>query len=161
MLAHWRDIPGLFVLRSLSKIGFAGLRLGALVAPREVIAELDKVRLPWNVNAVSMAIACAALAHPALLDARIQSVVELRRQLETALHAIPGLIVYPSAANFVLVRLPTDARAAARHLLEADVLVKDVSAPGLLERCLRITVGTVAENGRCACALREHLASAV
>lgn len=157
LLSRVRDIPGLFVTRSLSKIGLAGLRLGAVVAAREAIAELDKVRLPWNVSGVSIALGCAALASPGLLERRVRAVVQLRGQLERSLQEIPGLVVYPSDANFLLVRVPSDAAEAFRALLDDGVLVKDVSRPGLLERCLRITVGTSSENERCVRALRKHL----
>ena len=155
MLSRVRVTPGLFVMRSLSKIGLAGLRLGALVGPRDAIAELDKVRLPWNVNAVSLALGVAALAHPERLAARVRLLIALRRELEAALRRVPGLVVYPSEANFILVRVPGDAGEVFRRLLEKGVLVKNVSRPGLLERCLRITVGTGAENERCARALEE------
>jgi len=158
MLSRVRVVPGLFVLRSLSKIGLAGLRLGALVGEREAIAELDKVRLPWNVNSVTMALGCAALAQPELLAERVRSVVELRGDFERALRQIAGLAVYPSEANFILVRVPSDARAVAQQLLREGVLVKDVSAPGLLERCLRITVGIPSENARCVEVLSRALA---
>jgi histidinol-phosphate aminotransferase len=152
------QVPGLFVMRSLSKIGFAGMRLGALVGPREAIAELDKVRLPYNVSAVSVALACAALASPERLDARIRRVAERRRELEAGLRAIPGLTVFPTDANFVLIRTPGDARAVFDRLLERGVLVRYLSRPGPLERCLRITAGTPEENDACLRALRAAVA---
>ena len=149
--------PGLFVLRSLSKIGLAGLRLGALVGPRDAIAELDKVRLPWNVNVVSLALGCATLRHPERLERRIRATVELRGSLERGLRALPGLSVCPSDTNFVLVRTPADAGAVFAGLLARGVLVKNVSAPGALAGCLRITVGTSLENERCVRALAAAL----
>jgi histidinol-phosphate aminotransferase len=158
MLPRIRTTPGLFVMRSLSKIGLAGLRLGALIGPREAIAELDKVRLPWNVNAVSMALAAVALGSPERIDARVRALVVLRQQLQCSLEQIPGLVVYPSQTNFILVRVPENAGAVFNHLLEKGVLVKNVSRPGALERCLRITVGTAIENQRCLHAMREALA---
>jgi histidinol-phosphate aminotransferase len=145
--------PGLLVMRSLSKIGLAGLRLGALIGPADAIAELDKVRLPWNVNVVSLALGCATLLHPERLERRIRATVELRGALERGLRAIPDVVVYPSDANFVLVRTPLDAGALFAGLLARGVLVKNVSAPGQLEGCLRITVGTALENERCIRAL--------
>ena len=157
MLSRFRATPGLFVMRSLSKVGLAGLRLGALVGTRDAIAEIDKVRLPWNVSAVASALGCAALACPDFIERRVRAVVELRDGLEASLRTIPGLVVYPSDANFLLVRVPVDASEVARRLLQRGVLVKDVSRPGLLERCLRITVGTTSENERCVSALRDHL----
>jgi histidinol-phosphate aminotransferase len=157
LIERIRDTPGLFVTRTLSKIGFAGLRLGALIGAPEAIAELDKVRLPWNVNAVTQALAGVLLSHPERLEARIRAIVALRGALETELRAIPGLTVFPSQANFVLVRVPFAAQLVFERLLSHGVLVKNVSRPGLLDRCLRISVGTATENGRCVRALREAL----
>lgn len=152
--------PGLFVMRSLSKVGFAGLRLGAVVGHRDSIAELDRVRVPWNVDAFAMGVGCEVLARPDKLRARVDAVVRSREQLAAALRAIPDVMVYPSAANFLLVRLPTDATRVAHALLERGVLVRDVSAPGLLAGCLRITVGSPGDNERCVLELRRVLARA-
>ena len=158
MLPRVRAVPGLFVLRTLSKVGFAGVRLGALVGAREAIAELDKVRLPWNVSSVAIALACTALDCPELLEGRVKAVVALRHELETALRQIPNLVVFPSQANFLLVQVPADASHIFSRLLAEGVLVKEVSRPGLLDRCLRITVGPAVENERCVRALRAALA---
>jgi histidinol-phosphate aminotransferase len=158
LLPRVGSMPGFCVMRSLSKVGFAALRLGALVGPRDVIAELDKVRLPYNVNAVSAALACAALAAPERLDARVRRVAERRRELDAALRAIPGLTVFPSDANFVLVRTPADAKDVWDRLRERGVLVRLLSRPGPLENCLRITAGTPEENEACLRALRAVLA---
>lgn len=152
-------VPGLFVLRTLSKLGYAGLRVGALIGPRDAIRELDKVRLPWNVNALSLAFGCSVLAHPERLDAHVGAVVGWRRVLESQLAAVPGVTVFPSAASFLLVRVPIDAHAVFAGMLQRGVLVKDVSRPGVLHDCLRITVGTGHENERCVTALRDTLAA--
>jgi histidinol-phosphate aminotransferase len=154
MMSRVGEIPGLFVMRSLSKVGMAGMRLGALVAPAEAASQLDKVRLPYNVNAVSIALACAALRRPGHLDERIRRVTERRRELEEGLRRIEGLTVYPSDANFVLIRTPGDAKQVFDRLLERGVLVRYLSRPGPLERCLRITAGTPEENESCLRALR-------
>jgi histidinol-phosphate aminotransferase len=158
LLSLVKEVPGLFVMRSLSKVGFAGLRLGALVGPAEAIAELDKVRLPYNVNAVSVALARVALAHPERLEARIRKVAESRRALEGELREVSGLEVFPSDANFVLVRTPFDASLIFERLLARGVLVRNLSRKGPLERCLRITAGTNEENAACLKALRAALA---
>jgi histidinol-phosphate aminotransferase len=157
LIPRIHSTPGLFVMRSLSKIGLAGLRLGALIGPRDAIAELDKVRLPWNVNAVSIALGCATLRHPELLERRIEETVALRCSLAVSLASLPGLTVYPSDTNFILVRLPVDAAAAFHELLTRGVLVRNFSRPGLLQNCLRITVGTALDNERCLRALRATL----
>ncbi len=158
LLSRAGSAPGLFVMRSLSKIGLAGLRLGALVGPRDAIAELDKVRLPYNVNALSIAVALAALGRPERLGERIRRVAESRQALESGLRELPGLELFPSDANFVLVRMRGDARAVWEALLARGVLVRLLSRAGPLDRCLRITAGTAEENDACLRALREVLA---
>ncbi|BDG08935.1 pyridoxal phosphate-dependent aminotransferase [Anaeromyxobacter paludicola] len=153
-LPRVREGASFCVMKSLSKIGFAALRLGALVGPRDLIAQLDKVRLPYNVNAVSIALARALLASPARLDARIARVRAAREDLAAKLEAVGGLVVYPSDANFVLVRTPVDARGVYERMLAKGVLVRNLSRPGPLENCLRITAGTEEENDQCLEALR-------
>ncbi len=155
-----REIPGFFVTRTFSKVGLAGLRVGALLGARNAIAELDKVRLPWNVNAVSQALATAWISDGGQrLESRVRAIVAARAELESGLRSIPGVIVYPSDANFVLVRTPEPAHLIFLRMLAKGVLVKDVSRPGLLDRCLRITVSTGFENSRCVHALEESLRS--
>ncbi len=151
------EVPGLFVMRTLSKIGLAALRLGALVGPAEAIDELDKVRLPYNVNTVSLALASAALARPERLDRRIRELAERRRELEAGLRSLEALTVFPSDSNFVLVRAP-DAPAVFAALLARGVIVRNLSRPGPLQGCLRITAGTHEENEACLRALRAVLA---
>jgi histidinol-phosphate aminotransferase len=153
LIERVRDTPGLFVTRSLSKFGFAGLRIGALIGARDAIEQLDKVRLPWNVNTASLAFARALLSHPERIDARVRAIIELRGAFEAKLRAIPELQVFSSQANFILVRAPISAERVFERLLASGILVKNVSRAGLLDRCLRITVGTSTENERCAQAL--------
>lgn len=157
LLPRLGDTPSLLISRSLSKIGLAGLRLGALVGSRDVISELDRVRLPWNVNAVSLALGTVLLEGRRRIDERIGTVVQLRTAFEASLRGIPGLCVYPSEANFILVRVRPPAGDVERRLIERAVIVKNVSRPGPLEGCLRITVGTADENARCEQALRQAL----
>jgi histidinol-phosphate aminotransferase len=158
LIAQTRSTPGLFVMRSLSKIGLAGLRVGALIGDRAAIAELDKVRLPYNVNAVSLAFATCMLAHPARLDERIGAVIRLRESLEHELRQIEDVEVSPSKANFVLVRTPYDGLSVLQRLLTRHILVRAFPHVPRLEHCVRITAGTGSENARCVQALREILA---
>ncbi|HZZ85775.1 MAG TPA: aminotransferase class I/II-fold pyridoxal phosphate-dependent enzyme [Anaeromyxobacteraceae bacterium] len=153
-LARVKEGSSFCVMKSLSKIGFAALRLGALVGPPDLIAQLDKVRLPYNVNAVSIALARALLANPARLDARIARVTAARQDLDRKLRGVAGLTVYPSDANFVLVRTPIDGRGVYERMLAKGVLVRNLSRPGPLANCLRITAGTPEENEQCLEALR-------
>lgn len=154
-----RDTPGLFVTRTLSKLGFAGLRVGALIGPPDAIAELDKVRLPWNLSATSLAFAEVLLSRPDRLEARVRAICALREAFHAALAAIPGLRVFPSQANFLLVSVtPLSARLVFERLLARGILVKNVARSGILDGCLRITVGARAENERCVAVLREEIA---
>lgn len=151
------NTPGLFVMRSLSKIGFAGLRVGALIGERDAIAEIDKIRLPFNVSSVSLALAHALLSDPERLAARIAVVVRLRRGLEAKLAGIEDVEVFPSRANFVLVRTPYPARLVFDRLLARGVLVRVFEGSARLARCLRITAGTLHENACCVEAMRASL----
>jgi histidinol-phosphate aminotransferase len=158
MLPLVGKIPGFCVMRSLSKIGFAALRVGALVAPPEIAAELDKVRLPYNVNAVSQAIACWALGSQGWLERRVAHIAASQRELDRGLRRLGAFEVFPSDANFVLVRTrKMPAKELWDRLLAKGILVRNLSRPGPLENCLRITAGTAEENTRCLETLREIL----
>ena len=133
------------VLRTFSKaLGMAGLRFGLALAHPAVAREIAKGKLPYNVNLVTLAAAAAALRHLPLLEMRTRDIVAHRERLAARLKGIPGLTVYPSAANFVLIRcqrLP--AREVFRRLLdEHGILVRDVSGVSELAQCLRISIGT-------------------
>lgn len=147
--------PNLVLVRTVSKLGLAGIRLGLATGPADWLAEFDKVRLPYNVNALTDAAARFVLAQPGLLEGQVAAIVSERARLEAALDAMPGVQRFPSAANFVLARVP-DARGAFEALKARGILVKllDGSHP-LLANCLRLTVGTPEENGRLAEALAD------
>lgn len=150
----------LVVLRTFSKaMGMAGLRVGYLLAAPALVREIDKARLPYNLNFFSQAAALAALDEHALLAERVARLVALREALSAELARVPGVRrVYPSQANFILFELE---QAAPRAVFEAvyrrDVLVRDVSGYPRLERCLRVSVGSEDENAAFLEALREAL----
>jgi histidinol-phosphate aminotransferase len=151
-LAH----PHCVVLQTLSKIGLAGLRVGILVGRREVIAEVEKVRPPYNLSTPAQRAAQVVLAsHRGELEAHFAEVKRERARLASALAALEGVEVFPSGANFVLVRVAR-ARALYQSLVERGVLVRCFNA-GALAGCLRITVGTAEENGRLLDALAAGL----
>jgi histidinol-phosphate aminotransferase len=146
------------VLRTFSKaLGMAGLRFGLALAHPAVARELAKGKLPYNVNVVTLAAAAAALRHRDELAERVRRVVEQRARLTARLAALPALAVYPSAANFVLIRcLRHPAREVFRRLLdEYGILVRDVSASSELAQCLRISVGTAEDVDAVADALER------
>jgi histidinol-phosphate aminotransferase len=154
------DWPNLLVMRTVSKMGLAGLRLGYLAGPPAWITQIDKVRLPYNINVLTQASATFALRHRHVLDAQTESIRRERAELFAALSGIDGLQPYPSEANFILVRTPPGrAGAIFDGLLSRGVLIKklDGSHP-LLTDYLRITVGTADENAACVDALRATLA---
>ncbi len=135
----------LVVLRTFSKaLGMAGLRFGLALAHPAVVREIAKAKLPYNVNVVTLAAAAAALRHGPALEERVRLIVENRRRLVARLGQLPGITVFPSAANFVLVRFERQpAREVFRRLLdEHGILVRDVSGGSELTQCLRISIGT-------------------
>ncbi len=145
-LPRLAEFPNLLVLRTVSKIGMAGLRLGYGAAAPEWIAELDKVRPPYNLNALTQAVAPVLLAERSLLDEWAATLKGERARLEAALARLPGVTVFPSRTNFVLVRVP-DAPRRFEALRAAGILVKNRhGVHPLLEHCLRITVGAREEN---------------
>ncbi len=154
--------PNLLVLRTVSKMGLAGLRLGYLCGPAALIAEIDKVRLPYNINALTQAAVTLALAHQDLFAAQAAAIRAERERLFTALAALPGLTPYPSQANFILLRTPVgQARPLFEGLRQSGILIKDLSANGgLLTDCLRITVGTPQENDLLLATLARLMATA-
>jgi histidinol-phosphate aminotransferase len=140
--------PGVAVFRTLSKMGMAGLRVGAIIARPELIAEVDKVRQPYNLNSLSQRAAELALTRfKDELAAQAAKIVADREKLRAALAAMKGVTVYPSDANFLLLRVG-DAPAVWKGLLDRGVLVRNLHGPGALEGCLRVTIGTPEENER-------------
>jgi histidinol-phosphate aminotransferase len=155
-VARVLEFPNVVVLRTVSKIGMAGLRVGYVVGHPAWIAEFDKVRPPYNVGALPQAVLPVLLAHRDVLEAQAADVRAERERLRAAL-VQQGLTVFPSQANFLLVRLQ-DADAAFAALREARILVKNLhGAHPLLANCLRITVGTPDENAALVRALARHL----
>lgn len=140
--------PNLLVMRTVSKLGLAGLRLGLLAGPRDWIDEFDKLRLPYNINVLTQATASFALERAALLDQQSAQIRADRSELISALADRDGLQVFPSAANFVLFRTPPGrATAIFDALKQGGVLIKNLSPTGgMLADCLRVTVGTPEEN---------------
>ncbi len=147
----------LLVMRTLSKLGLAGLRLGYLVGRPEWIDEFDKLRLPYNVNVLTQRAATYVLEHLHVLEAQAGRIVAERGHLAAALGALPGVRVYDSRANFLLVRLPA-ASEVFEGLKRRGVLVKNLAGTHpLLSDCLRVTVGTPEDNARLLAALEAEL----
>jgi histidinol-phosphate aminotransferase len=140
------DYGNLLVMRTLSKLGLAGLRIGLMAGAPELIAEIDKVRLPYNVGVLTQLVAIEVLRHSEVLEAQAAAIVAERGRVAKALAAMPGVAVYPSAANFILFKLPEAARVSA-GIRQQGVLVKnfDGSHPQLAG-CIRVSIGTPPQN---------------
>ncbi len=151
------DAP-LVVTRTYSKTwSMAAARLGYLIGPRAVVAQLDQVVLPYHLDAVKQAAGRVALGFDAEMRARVAALVEERGRLVARLADLP-VDVWPSGANFVLFRpRGVDGRAVWQSLLEASVLVRDCSGWPRLEGCLRVTIGTPTEDDTFLDALEDAL----
>jgi histidinol-phosphate aminotransferase len=145
------------LMRTLSKFGLAGVRLGYLMGPQALIEQVDKVRPPYNVSVLNCECALFALEHEAVFAAQARAIREQRAVLFKSLADLPGVRAYPSDANMILLRVP-DALRCFVGLKQRKVLVKNVSSlHPLLANCLRLTVGTVDENRLLLAALQESL----
>ena len=149
------EFPNLVVLRTVSKLGLAGIRLGYLAGRREWLEQFDKVRSPYNVNVLTQAAALFLLERLDVLEEQAARIVSERRSLGENLKALRGVTVFPSEANFFLIRVP-DADRAFESLKRQGVLVKNLNSPAL-KNCLRVTVGTPEENRILLNAMKEAL----
>jgi histidinol-phosphate aminotransferase len=149
--------PNLLLMRTLSKLGLAGLRLGFLLARGEWIRELEKIRLPYNVNVLSQAVAERVLAHSDVLASQARAIMRERERLARELGRFPSVQVFPSAANFILFRT-AKSDAVFEGLKARKILIKNLSGSHpLLRDCLRVTAGTPEENRLFLAALSDLL----
>lgn len=149
----------LVVMRTLSKLGLAGLRLGLLAGDNTWLGEFDKVRLPYNINVLTQVSAEFALRHQSVFDAQTTQIRADREQVLARLGLLQGVRVFPSQANFVLFRVaPGQADRIFAALKSAGVLIKNLDRQGgLLADCLRVTVGKPEENEAFLAALQKAL----
>lgn len=149
--------PNMVVMRTLSKLGLAGIRLGYMSAAPGLLAEFDKVRPPYNINVLTQVAGEFALDHLDVLDAQAALLNEARTDLAAAMAALPGVTVFPSSANFITVRVP-DAERTCATLFDERILIKNLSKMhGLLAGCIRVTVSTPEENAVFLNALKASL----
>ncbi len=154
-LGHHKN---LLVMRTVSKMGLAGLRLGLLVGPKDWIEQINKVRLPYNINVLTQASAEFALHHKAVLDQQAAQILRDRKRLFERLSAITDISVFPSEANFILFRTPHGRGAEIFEKIKAQgVLIKNLSAHNMLTDCLRVTIGKPEENERFIQVLKQAL----
>ncbi|MDM0076712.1 histidinol-phosphate transaminase [Variovorax sp. J2P1-59] len=145
------------LMRTLSKFGLAGVRLGYLMGPAALIAEVDKVRPPYNISVLNCECALFALEHADVFERQAADIRSQRARIFEGLARLPAVKAWPSEANMILVRVP-DATKTFEGMKAAGVLVKNVSKMhSLLANCLRLTVGTADENTRMLAALEASL----
>lgn len=141
------EFPNLVVLQTLSKAwGLAALRLGMAFASKEIIGVFNKIKPPYNINQATQDIVLEALERVEQVNEWIKQVVEERGKLSTSLKELPQVVhITPSEANFILVKLE-EPRALYDFLVDKGIIVRDRSKVELCEGCLRLTIGTPAEN---------------
>lgn len=140
------QFPNLLLMRTLSKSGLAGLRLGLLIGRSEWLSEFEKLRLPYNVSVMTQRITQAVLRHTDVLSAQAEQIKTQRTRMLERLSALDGLEVFPSDANFILFRV-AEATNIFHTLKEKGILIKNLDGThALLDNCLRVTVGTPEEN---------------
>ena len=145
------------LMRTLSKFGLAGVRIGYMLGPQALLHEVDKLRPPYNVSVLNAECALFALEHAEVFAQQAAEIREQRHLLIDALAGMPGCTPFPSEANMVLVRVP-DAQRCFDGLKSQGILVKNVSRMHpLLAECLRLTVGTPSENAQLIRALQITL----
>ncbi|MDB5918718.1 MAG: histidinol-phosphate transaminase [Massilia sp.] len=155
-MAHLPEFENLVVMRTLSKLGLAGIRLGYMSAAPALLAEFEKVRPPYNINVLTQVAAEFALEHLDVLDTQAVQINAARTALAAELALLPGVELFPSAANFLLFRV-ANSDATYEKLLAAKVLVKNLGKMGLLANCIRVTVSTPEENSAFLTALQAAL----
>jgi histidinol-phosphate aminotransferase len=145
------------LMRTLSKFGLAGVRIGYMMGPAALIAQIEKVRPPYNISVLNCEAALFALEHAGVFAAQAQDLRQQRGAVQRALAELPGVKAWPSDANMILARVP-DAQKAFDGMKSLGVLVKNVSKMHpLLANCLRLTIGTADENARMLAALKASL----
>ena len=145
LIPYLKENMNLIILRTLSKIGMAGLRVGIMAANPDLLNELDKVRLPYNINSLSQTAAAVVLNNMDAINGQIATIISERERVYRALKGLDGVTPYPSDANFILFKV-RDADDLHKRLIEKGILIKNLNRAGRLENCMRVTVGTLDEN---------------
>jgi histidinol-phosphate aminotransferase len=157
-LSEISNFPNLLVLRTISKIGFAGLRLGLLIGDQETIAQLNKLRLPYNINALTQTSANFLLQDKQRIINNAQIIIEERKRLAHELSLFSKFKVYPSQTNFILVH-SEDAHSLHTALKENGILIKGFPKGSKLSDFIRISVSEPVENNILIDAIRNYYGS--
>ena len=136
----------LIILKSLSKIGMAGLRVGYGIADPEIIGQFNKIRLPYNSNSISQIISERLLSDFSLIQKQIDAIKEERERMLKRLSEIETITAYPSDSNFILFRAQKDSQKLFRQLADKGILIRSLAGHPRLADCLRVTVGKKDDN---------------
>lgn len=153
-LPQLKKYENLIILRTLSKIGLAGLRVGFMIAGRDIVNEVNKVRLPFNLNSLSQKVAVDALQDTKRMKSEIRLIISERKRLFREMNKVSAIEPFPSDANFILFRA-ADSTGVHKGLLRKGVLIRNMQ--GVAGGCLRVTVGTAKENDAFLKALKQVL----
>ena len=145
-LRQMKKHNNLVILRSLSKIGLAGLRVGYGIFPSILANEINKVRLPYNSNSISQIAAAELLKNFSMVQGQINSIKDERTRLLEKLAKIKSINAFPSDANFILFQTSDNGEEVFKSLLENNILVRNLGIHPMLKNCLRVTIGTREEN---------------
>ncbi|MEN3034227.1 MAG: histidinol-phosphate transaminase [Aquificaceae bacterium] len=148
----------ILILRTLSKIGLAGLRVGILIASPDIIKLIDSIRLPFNVTMPSQIVARIIIQkYPEVINNAVEVAIKERERMQSYMKKLQGIKVFPSKANFILFKVLVGAKALHRELLKRGVLIRDFSENPYTRECLRVSVGRAIENDMFLQALEESL----
>jgi len=146
LLPLLKKYDNVIFLKTVSKLGMASIRLGFLIGHPDMIAQLDKVRLPYNINALSQTAAGFFLDHQDEFTKQIKEITVRRDELYQGLKTIKWIKAYPSRANFIFFSCAFDSNRIYNKLVEKGIIVKNLNLPPLMTNCIRVTVGTKKEN---------------
>ena len=146
MLPLMKKYDNVIFLKTLSKLGMASLRLGFLIGNKDIVAQLDKVRLPYNINSLTQTAAGFFLDYQGEFALQIGEIVARREELYQGLRQIAGIRPYPSRANFIFFSCAFDSNRIYNSLVAEGIVVKNLDIPPLMPNCMRVTVGSKKEN---------------
>jgi histidinol-phosphate aminotransferase len=146
LLPLLKKYDNLVFLKTLSKLGMASMRLGFLIGNRDIVAQLDKVRLPYNINSLSQIAANFFLDYQDEFSGQVSEIIKRREELYLGLKEIAGIKPYPSQANFIFFSCAFDSNRIYNKLVAEGIIVKNLNVPPLMPNCMRVTVGNRKEN---------------
>jgi histidinol-phosphate aminotransferase len=146
MLSLIKKYDNVIFLNTLSKLGMASIRLGFLIANSDIVAQLEKVRLPYNINSLSQVTASFFLDYQVEFSKQIKEITKRREELYLGMKEIRGIKPYPSLANFIFFSCSFDSNRIYSKLIAEGIIIKNLNIPPLMPNCMRVTVGNKKEN---------------